>query len=75
MRIVLERTVGLQFEVAIGAPAHQRLVELERTVLDHFSIETAVGSVVDVFEEDAVHCRLYRSSEFLSVHVEDVVLG
>ena len=73
--IVLEGTVVLQLEVAIGAPAHQRLVELERAVLHHLGIEATVGSVVDILEEDAVHRRLYGGPKFLCVHVEDVILS
>ena len=55
MRITLEWTIVTNFNLAEGLPAHQGLGKFERTVLDHFGIEAAVGSIVDVFEEDAVH--------------------
>lgn len=44
--------------VAERRPAHQRLWELEGTVCDEVGVEAAVGAVVDVLEENAVHRRL-----------------
>ena len=72
--VLVKGTIVAQLKVAIGSPAHQVLRKLERTVFHHLGIETAVGSVVDVFKEDAVHRRLYGSPQFLGVHVENVSL-
>jgi hypothetical protein len=35
-------------------PAGERLLKLERAVLDEFGIEATVGAEVDVFEKDSV---------------------
>ena len=51
------------------------LRELKGTVLHHLGIESAVSSVVDILEEDAVHRGLYGCPEFLGVHIDDVSLG
>ena len=39
-------------------PSHQALWELERTVFHHLCIETAIGTEVDILEEDTIHGRL-----------------
>ena len=70
----LEGSVVANLELTEGAPAHEALGELERAVLHHLGIESAVGSIVDILEEDAVHRRLYGSPKFTGVHVEDVSL-
>src|SRR5438046_10286597 len=38
-----------------GVPSRQRLVELERAILDPLGVESAIGAIVDVFEENAEH--------------------
>src|SRR6266576_2177189 len=38
-----------------GVPSRQRLVELERAILDPLGVESAIGAKVDVFEENAEH--------------------
>ena len=48
--------------------------ELEAAVLYQLSIETAVSSVVDILEEDAVHSRLYRCARFLGINSNNVLL-
>ena len=73
--IALEGAVIAYLELTEGAPAHEALGEFERAVLHHLGIEAAIGSVVDILEEDAVHRRLYGSPKFLGVHVEDVGLS
>ena len=55
VRTALEGTVVLHLDASEGLPAHQRLGELERAVLDQFAIQTAIGSVVDILEEDTIH--------------------
>jgi len=72
--IALEGSVVFHLEVTEGAPAHEALGELERAVLHHLGIEAAVGSVVDILEEDTVHRGLYGCPKFLGVHVHDVCL-
>ena len=57
MRAAAERTVVSHLHAADAVPAHQRVGELERAVLHQFGVQTAVGSVVDVFEEHAIHGR------------------
>ena len=60
VRVVLEGGLHVAHgHVAEGAPSHQSLWELEGSVLYHLCVETAVGSEVDVLEEDAVHGGLY----------------
>ena len=39
-------------------PSHQALWKLERTVFHHLCIETAIGTEVDILEEDTIHGRL-----------------
>ena len=62
MRIALEWAVVAHFDLAKGLPAHQGLRKFERTVLDHLGIETTIGGIVDVLEEDAIHGVLDFSS-------------
>ena len=58
--IAVEAGLGvLHRDVAKGYPANEGLRELEGAVLHQFSVESAVGTEVDVFEEDAVHRGLY----------------
>ncbi len=38
----------------VQAPAHHRVGELERAVLDQLAVKPAVGAEVDILEEDAV---------------------
>jgi len=62
MRIPFERSVIHELHVSENLPSHERVIELERTVLDLLCIETAVSREVDVLEEKAVHCLLDRNS-------------
>ena len=73
--IALERSVVANLKLTVGAPAHQVLGELKRAVLHHFGIQTAVGSVVDVLEEDAIHRRLNGGTELFGVHFHHVCLS
>ena len=75
MRTACKGTVVLHVDTSEGLPAHQVLRKFERTVLDELAIESAVGSVVDVFKEDAVHGRLNGCSQFLGVDVHDALGG
>ena len=76
VRIALERSsFVLHVEVSEGAPTHQVLGELERAVLHHLGIESAIGSVVDILKKDTIHRRLYGCPEFLGVDVQYVVLS
>ena len=55
MRVLVERTILENFKLTEGCPSHQTLWELERAVLDHLCIETAIGSKVDILKEDTIH--------------------
>ena len=68
VRIALEGGIFLaDGNASEGLPPHQRLRKLERAVLYKLGIETAVGSEVDVFEEDAVHRGLNGSARFIRI--------
>ena len=70
MRIVLEGSVVTDFDIAGRVPTHPRVLEFEGTVLDHFGIEAAIGSEVDVLEEDAVHRWLDHGTRLCGLDVE-----
>ena len=75
MRILIERAVVLQRDVAKHLPTHVMVGgKFKRTVFDEFGIQTAVGSEVDVFEEHAVHGRLDVGSDFFSLYGHGIVL-
>ena len=73
--VAVEGTVVAYLKLAVGAPAHQTLGEFKRTVLHHLGIQTTVGSVVDVFKEDAIHRRLNRCTDLLGVHFHHMGLS
>ena len=73
VRTTLKGTVTHHIDTSEGLPAHQVLGKFKRAVLNEFAIESAVGSVVDVFKEDAIHRRLNGCSQFLGVDVHDVL--
>ena len=73
--VAVEGAVVLDFDFAKGHPSHEGVGgELEGAVLDEFAIESSVGGIVDVLEEDAIHGLLNGRTEFLGVDVEDVCL-
>jgi hypothetical protein len=51
------------------------LGELERTVLHHLGIETAIGSIVDILEENTIHRGLDWGTKLLGVYLENMVVG
>ena len=65
----LEGTIVLDFYTAEGLPAHQLLWEFERAVFYQFTIQSAIGSIVDVLEKDSIHRLLDGCPQFLGVHV------
>ncbi len=71
--ISFEWAVVLQFYIAVGYPCSEVLGEFERAVLYHFCIKATVCGIVDVFEEEAVHCRLNRCSGLVCLDCEHVV--
>ena len=76
MRAALEGTVIPDFHRAEGFPALERVVrELEGTVFHELGVQAAVGRVVDILEEDAVHRGLDGRSDLLEVDVHAVDLG
>ena len=48
-------------------PGEERITIFERAILDELGVESAVGAVVDVLEEDAVQRRRDRSAGRLDV--------
>ena len=62
-----------QSHVAEHVPTHEWLRKLERAVLHQFGIESAIGSEVDVFEENAPHRGLNLCTEFLRVHFKPML--
>ena len=66
-------SVAHYIDASEGLPTHQMLGEFERAVLDHFTIESTIGSIVNVFEENTVHGRLDGGSQFLGIDVHDVL--
>ena len=75
MRTTLEGSVVLHFKLAESLPAHKSIRKFERAVLHQLAVQSAVGSIIDIFEEDAVHGRLHRRPHLLGVHVESVGLS
>ena len=73
MRISLERTVVHELHVSEDLPSHERVVKLERAVLDLLGVKTSVGGEVDVLEEETVHCFRYRNTFFSGVNCHQVV--
>ena len=52
MRITVETgLLGLHTDIPEGRPAPKRIFKLERTVLDKFGIQAAIGSVIDIFKK------------------------
>ena len=75
VRAALERAVVPDFHLTEGFPALERVVrELEGTVLHELGVQAAVGRVVDVLEEDAVHRGLDGRADLLEVDVHAVDL-
>ena len=68
MRILIERAVVLQRDVAKHLPTHVMVGgKFKRTVFDEFGIQTAVGSEVDVFEEHAPYMVGWMSAPIFLV--------
>jgi len=72
-RVALKGAVVLQFKASESLPAHEVLGKLERAVLHQLAIEAAVGGVVDVLEEDAIHGRLYGGTRPAGVDVKHIL--
>ena len=63
VRVAVEsRLYAAYRNIAPHVPAHEAVREFERAVFYHLCIKSAIGSEVDVFEEYAIHGRLYRRS-------------
>ena len=73
VRIPFKRAILPYGHVTGTLPALQRLWKLKGTVFHQFGIESAVGSKVDVFKEDAIHGRLNHCTRFLGI--DDQFLG
>ena len=54
-------------------PPHQVLRKLKRAVFHQLAVESAVGSIVDILEKDAIHGFLYLCSHLLGIHVHHVL--
>src|SRR4029077_8738987 len=80
---LVERIVGTNAEFTLRAieaftaeahhlmPAGQRLLELERPILDELRIESAIGSEVDVFKKNAEHRGRDRGPRMRSIDGDD----
>ena len=55
MRILVEGTIILQGHIAGDVPACKVVGELEGAVHHQFAIQTTIGGIVDILEEDTVH--------------------
>ena len=75
MRIPFERTVITDGDIAENVPSHERIVELERTVLHLFSVQAAVCRKVYVLEEKAIHGTRNRNSFLSCINCHNVVLS
>ncbi len=70
--IALKRTVILDLDLAGGGPAHEGSVELKRAVFDFLGIQSAVCGIVDIFEEETVHCRRNLGTLLFSVNCQSL---
>lgn len=68
--IAVKGSVVKQGDCSETFPAHKVLRKFERAVFDHFGVEAAVSGIVDVFEEESVHCRLYFGSRMVGADDE-----
>ena len=69
MRVAFESWINISdSHVAEDVPPHQLLRILKRAVFDELGIEPAVGTEVNVFEKDSIHCGLHWSAQFLCIH-------
>ena len=68
--IAVEGAVVANLDIACRIPSHPGILKFERAVLDHFGIEAAIGSEVDVLKEDAVHRGLDYCTRFGRLDVE-----
>ena len=67
MRIAFERPIVVQGDIAENAPPHQVLRKFKRTVLHQFGIQTAIGTVINIFKEMSVHRRLYLRAQLMGL--------
>ena len=70
MRATLKRTVITNLHIAESSPTHKRVVKLKRAVLYKLRIESAVGSVVYILKEQAVHGLLHRNAGVLRLYLK-----
>ena len=74
MGIAVEgRIVGLDARFSRHLPSHRGIGKFERTVLYKLGIQTAVGTEVDILEEDSIHGGGNVSRGFLGLHLESVL--
>ena len=71
----LKWSVVLERYVTENLPTHIVLWEFERAVLHKLTIQTSVGGIINIFEEQSIHRVLNLRSGFLGVDVHDVGLG
>ena len=75
VRAAFKGAVVFHVDVAKGCPSCQALFELERAVYQHFAVKAAVGTIIDVLKENAIHCLLYGGAVFARVDVHHARLG
>ena len=61
VRAALKRAVITHLHIPECGPPHKRVVKLKGTVLDKLGIQSAVGSIVYILKEQAVHGLLNRN--------------
>ena len=66
----IEHSLSAQFQLALqGHPSLWLcLGKLHGTVADEFRIQSAIGSMIDVFKEDAVQCGTHLHTFVIQVH-------
>ena len=73
--VSFEGTIGLYFHFAEGFPALEGIAgELEGAVFHQLCVQAAIGRVIDVFEEDAVHGALDGRTGLFEADVQGVCL-
>ena len=68
--ITLEWTVFKNVDIAESGPSEKSLRKVEGAVLDFLRIQAAVGAIVDILEEEAVHCRAYGHTLSIGLDVK-----
>ena len=74
MRVALKRSVIQNLYVSECLPSLECVGEFKRAVLYQLCVKAAVGSIVYILKEDAVHCALDGSTSLLEIYIKGVAL-